>query len=76
MAAADLRRRLRELAQRFDRVVLQLVRLAGVTEPLAGTPWVLDLVDSLSLNLERRAALDRFWMRPLLRFAAGGLAAD
>ena len=76
VASADLRRRLRELAPRFDRVVLQLVRLAGVTEPLAGTPWVLDLVDSLSLNLERRAALDRFWMRPLLRFEARRLAAD
>ncbi len=76
VASPDLRRRLRELAPRFDRVVLQLVRLAGVTDPLAGTPWVLDLVDSLSLNLERRAALDRFWMRPLLRFEARRLAAD
>lgn len=76
VASADLRRRLRELAPRFDRVVLQLVRLAGVTDSLAGTPWVLDLVDSLSLNLERRAALDRFWMRPLLRFEARRLAAD
>ncbi|MEO8198397.1 MAG: glycosyltransferase family 4 protein [Thermoanaerobaculia bacterium] len=76
VASGDLRRRLRELAPRFDRVVLQLVRLAGVTDLLAGTPWVLDLVDSLSLNLERRAALDRFWMRPLLRFEARRLAAD
>lgn len=76
VASPDLRRRLRELAPRFDRVVLQLVRLAGVTDSLAGTPWVLDLVDSLSLNLERRAALDRFWMRPLLRFEARRLAAD
>ncbi len=76
VASADLRRRLGELAPRFDRVVLQLVRLAGVTDPLSGTPWILDLVDSLSLNLERRAALDRFWMRPLLRFEARRLAAD
>lgn len=72
----DLRRRLRELSPRFDCVLLQLVRLAGVTGELGGTPWVLDLVDSLSLNLERRAALDRFWMRPLLRFEARRLAAD
>jgi glycosyltransferase involved in cell wall biosynthesis len=76
VAPADLERRLRELAPQFDRVVLQLVRLAGVTELLRGTPWVLDLVDSLSLNLERRAALDRSWLRPLLRFEARRLAAD
>ncbi len=72
----DLRRRLRELAPHFDRVVLQLVRLAGVADLLDGTPWVLDLVDSLSLNLERRAAIDRLWLRPLLRFEARRLAAD
>lgn len=76
VASADLSRRLRELAPHFDRVVLQLVRLAGVTDQLTATPWVLDLVDSLSLNLERRAARDRFWMRPLLRFEARRLAAD
>lgn len=75
-ASGDLRRRLRELAPRFDRVLLQLVRLAGVTESLGETPWLLDLVDSLSLNLERRAVFDRFWMRPLLRFEARRLAAD
>ncbi|MEO7794359.1 MAG: glycosyltransferase, partial [Thermoanaerobaculia bacterium] len=74
--SADLRRRLRELAPRFDRVVLQLVRFAGVTEELGGTPWVVDLVDSLSLNLQRRAALDRVWLRPLLLFEARRLAHD
>jgi len=74
--SSDLRRRLRELAPRFDRVVLQLVRLAGVAELLDGTPWVLDLVDSLSLNLARRSAIDRLWMRPLLAFEARRLAAD
>lgn len=76
VTSTDLRRRLRALAPRFDRVLLQLVRLAGVTDALGATPWVLDLVDSLSLNLERRAALDRIWMRPLLRFEARRLAAD
>ncbi len=76
VTSEDLRRRLRELAPRFDRVLLQLVRLAGVSDALAGIPWVLDLVDSLSLNLERRAELDRFWMRPLLLFEARRLAAD
>ena len=76
VTSADLERRLGELAPQFDRVVLQLVRLAGVTDRLGETPWVLDLVDSLSLNLERRAALDRFWMRPLLRFEARRLAGD
>ncbi len=72
----ELRRRLRELAPQSDRVVLQLVRLAGVADLLAGTPWILDLVDSLSLNLSRRAAIDRLWMRPLLAFEARRLAAD
>lgn len=72
----DLGRRLSELAPQHDRVLLQLVRLAGVSERLGDTPWILDLVDSLSLNLERRAALDRFWMKPLLRFEARRLFAD
>ena len=76
VASQDLRRRLRELAPRFDRVLLQLVRLAGVRDALADIPWLLDLVDSLSLNLARRAELDRFWMRPLLLFEARRLAAD
>ncbi len=76
VTSEDLRRRLRELAPRFDRVLLQLVRLAGVRDALADIPWVLDLVDSLSLNLARRAELDRFWMRPLLLFEARRLAAD
>ncbi len=76
VASEDLRRRLGELAPRFDRVLLQLVRLAGVTDALGDVPWVLDLVDSLSLNLERRAVADRLWMRPLLRFEARRLAAD
>ena len=76
VTSEDLRRRLRELAPRFDRVLLQLVRLAGVRDALADIPWLLDLVDSLSLNLARRAELDRFWMRPLLLFEARRLAAD
>ncbi|MEO8275468.1 MAG: glycosyltransferase [Thermoanaerobaculia bacterium] len=74
--SADLRRRLGELGARFDVVVLQLVRLSGVMAAMREVPWILDLVDSLSLNLSRRAAFDRFWMRPLLRFEARRLAAD
>ncbi len=76
VTSADLRRRLRELVPRCDLVLLQLARLAGVLDTLGEVPLVLDLVDSLSLNLERRAALDRFWLRPLLRFEARRLAAD
>jgi glycosyltransferase involved in cell wall biosynthesis len=62
----DLGRRLRRLAAGFDLVILQLVRLAGHLPDLGGAPLLVDLIDSLSLNLERRAAVDHRWLRPLL----------
>jgi glycosyltransferase involved in cell wall biosynthesis len=43
----------------FDLVHVQMARLAGVFERLAPLPRVLDLVDALSLNMARRATLDR-----------------
>lgn len=60
------------LAGEADLVILQLARLARLADRLSqrGIPWIADLVDSLALNLERRAARDRFWLRPLLRLEA------
>jgi hypothetical protein len=66
--------RLRRLAPQADLVVLQLARLAGLEQFLGETPWAVDFIDSLSLNLERRAAFDVPWLRPVLRFEARRLA--
>lgn len=48
---------------RFDGVHLQLARLGGALPALAGLPVVLDLVDALSLNMQRRAQRDRGVLR-------------
>lgn len=45
--------------RRFDLAHLQLARLGPLLQQLAPLPCVLDLVDALSLNMRRRAALDR-----------------
>ncbi len=66
----DLGRRLRALAPAHDVVVLQLERLASNVQDLGSAPLVVDLIDSLALNLERRAALDHPALRPLLRAEA------
>ena len=71
----DLARRLAELAPAADLAVLQLVRLAPHAGDLGATPFVVDLVDSLALNVERRARYDRAWKRPLLAFEAARLLA-
>ncbi len=70
----DLGRRLRELAPRADLGILQLVRLAIHLDDFGGTPILVDLIDSLSLNFSRRADVDRLWLRPLLRLEARLLA--
>lgn len=70
----DLRRQLRDLSSRHDLGILQLVRLAGHTEDFGATPIVVDLIDSLSLNFSSRAAVDRWWLAPLLRLEARLLA--
>jgi len=70
----DLGRRLRELAPAADLGILQLVRLALHLEDFGGTPLLVDLIDSLSLSFARRAAVDRPWRRPFLRFEARLLA--
>jgi hypothetical protein len=63
----DLGRRLRELAPRHDLVVLQLVRLLPHLADAGGVDLVVDLIDCLSLNAATRAAVDRPWLRPILR---------
>jgi glycosyltransferase involved in cell wall biosynthesis len=66
----DLGRRLRELAPRHDLGILQLVRLALHVKDFGETPIVVDLIDSLSLNFSLRAAVDRWWLVPLLKVEA------
>lgn len=65
----DLRRRVRGLLGGVDLVIVQLARLAFLGGELAKVrdrvSIVVDLVDSLSLNLTRRAVLDRRWFLPL-----------
>jgi polysaccharide biosynthesis protein PslH len=60
----DMRRLVADLMPRHDVLHVQLVRMASYVAEDA--PAVLDLVDALSVNLERRAATDR----SPLRFAA------
>ncbi|HVR10687.1 MAG TPA: glycosyltransferase family 4 protein [Thermoanaerobaculia bacterium] len=72
--SADLRRQLRRLAPRADLVVLQLVRLAAHRADLGRTPVLIDLIDDLALNFSRRAAIDRWWLRPALALEARLLA--
>jgi glycosyltransferase involved in cell wall biosynthesis len=71
----DLGRRLRELKSRYDLAILQLVRLAIHVDDFGETPLVVDLIDSLALNVSRRAEVDRWWRVPALRLEAWLLAA-
>lgn len=73
-ASADLERRFDRLAPSADLVLLQLVRLAPLARRLAGRPLLVDLVDCLSRNLERRAERDRRPLAPLLRAESRRLA--
>lgn len=70
----DLGRRLRELAPEHDLGILQLVRLAIHVNDLGDTPFIVDLIDSLSLNFSLRAAVDQWWLVPLLKIEARLLA--
>jgi glycosyltransferase involved in cell wall biosynthesis len=70
----DLGRRLRKLSSKHDLAILQLVRLAIHVNDLGGTPFVVDLIDSLALNFSRRAEVDRWWLVPALKLEAGLLA--
>lgn len=70
----DLGCRLRGLKSRHDLVILQLVRLAIHVNDLGETPFVVDLIDSLALNVSRRAEVDRWWLVPALKLEARLLA--
>jgi glycosyltransferase involved in cell wall biosynthesis len=72
--SADLRQQLRRLAPGADLVVLQLVRLAAHRADAGATPVLVDLIDDLALNFARRAAVDRWWLRPALAWEARLLA--
>jgi polysaccharide biosynthesis protein PslH len=71
---ADLGRKIRELAPRYDLGILQLARLALHVKDFGETPIVVDLIDSLSLNFSLRAEVDRPWMRLPLKIEARLLA--
>ena len=51
----------------FDLIHVQLFRMAQYVSHCHGIPKMLDLCDSLALNLQRRAVLDRGLKRPLIR---------
>lgn len=80
----DLLRSFRRLAPRADGVVIQLVRLAELVEEARRLPSrkeapgppvvVVDLIDSMELNVSRRADLDRPLWRPFLRLEERRLA--
>lgn len=57
-----------------DAVIVQLSRLAHVLPALSGVPVILDLIDSLALNMENRAAHSSL-LAPLWRFEATRLLA-
>lgn len=73
--APDLARKLRALAPEADLGLLQLVRLAPHLRHFGEVPVVADLIDSLALNISRRARFDRPWRRPALSLEARLLAA-
>lgn len=67
--------RARELLRRLpiDLVHVQLIRSAPVVAALGGWPRVLDLIDALSLNMDRQAGRERAPMSWLWRAEAGRL---
>lgn len=74
VASRDLLRRVEQLAPAHDLVVVLLARLAAAAEVAARTtPVVVDLVDSLSLNAQTRAAVSGAGSRWLWRREAGAL---
>jgi len=51
----------------FDLIHVHLFRMAQYVSHLRGIPKMLDLCDSMALNLQRRAALDRSLKWPLVK---------
>ncbi|MGE0639753.1 MAG: glycosyltransferase [Thermoanaerobaculia bacterium] len=67
---AALRREFAASVRGFDRVILVTSRLAGLAGGVPEETLVVDLIDSLALNITRRAAVDRPWLRPFWQFEA------
>lgn len=68
-SAGRMRRVLRQVIRDhdIDLVHIQTMRMAGLCDDLA-LPCVVDLIDALSLNMQRRAEKEhRQWLKPLLR---------
>lgn len=74
-ARSGLARGIARHAPEADAGLLQLVRLAPHLDDFGGTPVTVDLIDSLALNFERRAAFDRPLLGPLWRAEERRLAA-
>jgi len=64
-----MKKRIDELLRRepFDIIHTQLVRMAPYIKDYEKTPRVLDMVDTLSLNMKRRLEREKLHMKPLLR---------
>lgn len=61
----------RELRQNsFDIVHAQLIRMWPYVENVRGIPRVIDLIDSMALNMSRRAAGDTPLLRPVVHLEA------
>jgi sugar transferase (PEP-CTERM/EpsH1 system associated) len=60
-------------AEHFDLAHVQLARTVPLVDASLGLPRVVDLIDALSLNMQRRAAHDRGWTRWAARIDAGRL---
>jgi glycosyltransferase involved in cell wall biosynthesis len=54
----------------YDLIHAQLFRMGQYVPHVQGVPKMLDLCDSLGLNLSRRAALDRYLIRTLVKLEA------
>ncbi|MBI1928356.1 TIGR03087 family PEP-CTERM/XrtA system glycosyltransferase [Candidatus Poribacteria bacterium] len=67
--SSQMQRTINKLLDRtdFDLIHVQLFRMAQYVSHVQGIPKVLDLCDSLALNLHRRAALDRSIRWPLVK---------
>ncbi len=76
-AAPALHRAVRALLAQdaFDLVHVQLARVAPVAEYLTAWPTVLDFIDALSLNMQRRAAQEHGLRRAFFRLEARRMAA-
>ncbi len=68
----EMQRAINQLLERdsYDLIHAQLFRMGQYVSDFQGVPKMLDLCDSLALNLSRRAGLDRSLKRPLVKLEA------